>query len=291
MTNIEVAQQANLATPVAAEEAPASFEQPLGFVEQAWNLAIVRRIVLIAMLLIVWQVYARWLNRPLLLPTFVATVAAFCDSLLHGDLLARVGVSLEMLLVAYGIGICIAGVLTGLAATTRIGSDLLEILTAMLNPLPAVALLPIALSWFGLGWPSILFVLVHAVLWPVALNAHSGFSSVSPTLRMVGQSYGLSGFAFVWRILIPAAFPSLLTGLKTGWAFAWRTLIAAEMVFGVSSGSGGLGWFIYENKNQLETARVFAGLGTVILIGLVTEVLVFRTIENLTVRRWGMKSS
>lgn len=76
--------------------------------------------------------------------------------------------------------------------------------------------------------------------------------------------------------------------MKNGWAFAWRTLIAAELVFGVSSGSGGLGWFIYENKNQLEIPSVFAGLLTVILIGLAMENLVFRSIEVCTVRRWGM---
>ncbi len=95
---------------------------------------------------------------------------------------------------------------------------------------------------------------------------------------------------YVGRILIPAAFPSILTGLKIGWAFAWRTLIAAELVFGVSSGSGGLGWFIYENKNQLEIANVFAGLFTVIMIGLLVENVIFRTIEQRTVRRWGMQN-
>jgi NitT/TauT family transport system permease protein len=112
---------------------------------------------------------------------------------------------------------------------------------------------------------------------------------VSKTLRMVGQNYGLKGFALVGSILVPAAFPSILTGLKVGWAFAWRTLIAAELVFGVSSGSGGLGWYIFENRNQLETANVFAGLFFVILIGLFVENFVFATIERRTIRRWGMQ--
>ncbi|HKW55516.1 MAG TPA: ABC transporter permease subunit [Stellaceae bacterium] len=112
---------------------------------------------------------------------------------------------------------------------------------------------------------------------------------MSQTLRMAGQNYGLTGLSYVARILVPAAFPAILTGLKIGWAFAWRTLIAAELVFGVSSGSGGLGWFIFENRNQLETANVFAGLFTVILIGLLVEGVVFRSIENNTVRKWGMQ--
>ena len=107
---------------------------------------------------------------------------------------------------------------------------------------------------------------------------------------MVGRNYGLRGLPYVGRILIPAAFPSILTGLKIGWAFAWRTLIAAELVFGVSSGSGGLGWFIYENKNQLEIPNVFAGLFTVIVIGLIVENVVFRVVEAKTVRKWGLQS-
>jgi NitT/TauT family transport system permease protein len=106
---------------------------------------------------------------------------------------------------------------------------------------------------------------------------------------MVGKNYGLGGLRYVSKILIPAAFPSILTGLKVGWAFAWRTLIAAELVFGVSSGSGGLGWFIYENKNNLEIPAVFAGLFSVILIGLFVENLIFRNIEAATVRKWGMQ--
>ena len=81
-----------------------------------------------------------------------------------------------------------------------------------------------------------------------------------------------------------------LAGLKIGWAFAWRTLIAAELVFGVSAGSGGLGWFIYQNKNQLEIPSVFAGLFMVIFIGLVVENLIFKVAERLTVRKWGMQA-
>jgi NitT/TauT family transport system permease protein len=106
---------------------------------------------------------------------------------------------------------------------------------------------------------------------------------------MVGANYGLTGISYVLKILVPAAFPSILTGLKIGWAFAWRTLIAAELVFGVSSGKGGLGWFIFENRNLLDIPAVFAGLLTVIIIGLIVENLVFQTIERHTIQKWGMK--
>jgi NitT/TauT family transport system permease protein len=271
-------------------EAFGVLEQPLTVWERAWNTGALRKTVLLLLLAAAWELYARWLNNPLLVPPFSATVEALWEGVTRGGLLSRAAFSIRVLLMGYTAGITLAALLTAFAVSSRVGTDLLETLTSMFNPLPAIALLPLALLWFGLGNPSLMFVMVHSVLWPVALNTHSGFTSVSNTLRMVGQNCGLVGFRYVLKILIPAAFPSILTGLKIGWAFAWRTLIAAELVFGVSSGQGGLGWFIYENKNMLEIPSVFAGLFTVILIGLVVENLVFRNIELRTVRRWGMQS-
>jgi NitT/TauT family transport system permease protein len=223
------------------------------------------------------------------LPALSEVSVAIWHSVRSGELLARIATSLQVLIVGYATGIAVAAAFTSLAVSTRIGADLLSTLTAMFNPLPAIALLPLALLWFGLGMTSLVFVIVHSVLWAVALNTHSGFMAVPETLRMAGQNYGLFGINYVARILIPAAFPSILTGLKIGWAFAWRTLIAAELVFGVSSRSGGLGWFIFENRNKLETAHVFAGLTAVIVIGLIVESVVFQVVERRTVRRWGMQ--
>jgi NitT/TauT family transport system permease protein len=265
-------------------------EKPLSVFERLRNQAALRKLAILVLLALVWEGYARWLDNPLLFPTFTATIEAFVQAIVGGDLLQKAFTSLRVLLIGYAAGIACAAVLTVVAISSRIGTDLLELLTSMFNPLPAIALLPLALIWFGLGYGSIVFVIIHSVLWAVALNTHSGFLSVSNTLRMVGRNYGLSGLPYVGRVLIPAAFPSILTGLKIGWAFAWRTLIAAELVFGVSSGSGGLGWFIYENKNQLEIPSVFAGLLTVIVIGLIVENVIFRTVEARTVRRWGMQS-
>ncbi|MDU6495872.1 ABC transporter permease [Bradyrhizobium sp.] len=264
-------------------------EASLSIIERIYHVAGVRKAIILVALAALWQAYGLWLGNPLLFPTFADTLSAFFENIANGVIPARTLVSLETLLIGYGIGIALAAVLTTIAIGSRIGADMLEALTSMFNPLPAIALLPLALIWFGLGKGSIIFVLVHSVLWAIALNTHSGFRSVSNTLRMVGLNYGLRGLKLVRFILIPAAFPAILTGLKVGWAFAWRTLIAAELVFGVSSGAGGLGWFIFENRNQLETANVFAGLFTVIFIGLVVENVVFATIERKTVRRWGMQ--
>lgn len=265
-------------------------ERKLAVFERFWGSATVRKTVIIVVLAVIWEAYARHLDNTLLFPSLSETVKALVEWTINGTLPLRVWASLQILLMGYGLGVALAAIVTVLAISTQIGTDLLETLTAMFNPLPAIALLPLALIWFGLGSGSVVFVLVHSVVWAVALNTHSGFLGVSPTLRMVGRNYGLRGLSYVLQILVPAAFPSILTGLKIGWAFAWRTLIAAELVFGASSGKGGVGWFIFENRNLMDTPAVFAGLLTVIIIGLLVENLIFRWLERRTVRRWGAQS-
>jgi NitT/TauT family transport system permease protein len=264
-------------------------ERPLGLVERLTGNDAIRRLAILAVLGLIWELYARWIDNPLILPTLTATATTFLGDLASGVLIDRIATSLRSLLLGYFAGLFLATLLTTVAVSTRIGSDVLSTLTAMFNPVPAIALLPLALIWFGLGTPSLVFVIVHSVLWAVALNTLTGFRSVPETLRMSGRNYGLHGMRYVALILIPAAFPSILAGLKIGWAFAWRTLIAAELVFGVSSRSGGLGWYIFEARSELETSRVFAGLLAVILIGLTVEAVIFRFIEQRTVLRWGMQ--
>lgn len=268
--------------------AESAVERQLSLAERLWGNGAVRKTLLILVLALLWQVYATILDNALLFPTLTDTLTTMMERIEDGTLPARALTSVKVLLMGYTAGILLAAALTMVAINTQVGTDFLETMTAMFNPLPAIALLPLALIWFGLGNGSLVFVLIHSVLWAVALNTHSGFLGVSRTLRMVGRNYGLKGFRYVAMILIPAAFPSILTGLKIGWAFAWRTLIAAELVFGVSSGQGGLGWFIFENRNLLDIPAVFAGLLTVIIIGLIVENLVFRTIERRTLQRWGV---
>lgn len=263
--------------------------RPLSLWERVANVTLVRRIFILVLLAVLWQAYGAHIGNDLIFPTFTKVLKATWNASVHGHLLLRCWNSVRTLVIGYVIGVLFATGFTIIAITTRFGSDLLETLTAMFNPLPAIALLPLAMLWFGLGEKSILFVLVQGAMWPITLNTHAGFRSVSDSLRMAGRNCGLRGIRYVVRILIPAAFPSILTGLKIGWAFAWRTLIASELVFGVSSSSGGLGWFIFENRNELAIPYVFAGLLAVIVIGLLMESVVFRTIELHTVRKWGMQ--
>lgn len=248
-----------------------------------------KRIVVLAALAAVWQAAAVFQSNPILFPSFTETTAAFLSALTQENLANAAAASLLVLFKGYAAAVILGFVLVSLAVSNAFLREALSTLTAMFNPLPAIALLPLAMLWFGLGEKSLVFVLIHSVLWPFTLAILTGFQAVPETLRLVGRNYGLRGPAYIALILTPAALPAILSGLKIGWAFAWRTLIAAELVFGVSSSQGGLGWFIFRNRNELLTDKVFAGLATVILIGLVVEAGIFRLVENWTVRRWGMQ--
>ena len=127
--------------------------------ERLWDQGAVRKTFVLVVLGLIWQLYAQWLDNPLMLPTFVDTLRALVRGIASGVIIDRTVRSLYVLGLGFGAGISLAAVFTALAITTRIGTDFLEALTSMFNPLPSIALLPLALIWFGLGAPSLVFVL------------------------------------------------------------------------------------------------------------------------------------
>lgn len=265
-------------------------ERQLSLVERISNINAVRKMSILLGLVVLWQGYTMIVQpEPLLFPSFFASAEVLWETLLSGEMFEKVWISLYVLLLGYAAGLAMAAVFLVLAVSTRIGSDFLSTMTAMFQPLPAISLLPLAMLWFGLGIPSLVFVTIHSVLWAVALSTHVGFMGVSETLRMVGRNYGLRSVPYILKILVPAAFPAILIGLKIGWAFAWRTLIGAELVFGAAAGKGGLGWMIFVKGDNLDTEYVFAALFMVILVGLIVENVIFRNIELNTINKWGMQ--
>jgi len=287
-TNITIRSEFVVDTLEAAQDV--DVERRLSLFERISNVNAIRKLTILLGLVIIWEVYT-WIGEvePLLFPSFSASAAVLWETILSGLMLEKVWITMYVLIIGYAAGLFFAALLLVFAVMTRVGSDFLSTMTAMFQPLPAISLLPLAMLWFGLGVPSLVFVTIHSVLWAVALSTHTGFMQVSETLRMVGRNYGLRGVPYVFMILVPAAFSSILTGMKVGWAFAWRTLIGAELVFGAASGEGGLGWMIYEKGDNLDTPYVFAALFTVIVIGLIVENLIFRNVEISTVQKWGMQ--
>ena len=146
---------------------------------------------------------------------------------------------------------------------------------------------PIAILWLGIGDASIIFIVIHSVVWPMSRSIIDGFNAVPKLYLEVGENIGLSPVRLVFGVFLPAALSRIFSGIKMGWARAWRGLISAEMLFG-SGGSKGIGYYITDRRTNMDIAGVFATILVIILIGLVVEYGVFRTIENHTFKKWGM---
>jgi len=242
-----------------------------------------------AVLVAAWHYYAVH-KGPLVMATPWQTVDEFWDGWRNGSLSDPTWATLRLLLQGVGIGAGVALVLTAFATLSKFGEDVLLFLTAVLNPLPGVAVLPIAMLLFGLNETALRFVIVNATIWPIAIALNTGFKTTNPTLVAVGRNVGLSRVRVISDVLAPAALPHAISGLKTAWAFGWRTIIAAELVFGVAGSSGGLGNYINNARQYLLTPQVFAGLLTIAIIGVLFETL-FGQLERRTIVRWGMKTS
>ena len=250
-----------------------------------------RKTLVVALLAATWEIYTILGDvNSLLFPSLSATLAALADVTVSGEIFVKAWYSFRILFMGYPLGILLAALLVILASSHRIGRDFLSLITSIFQPLPAIALLPLATLWFGFGEPSLVFVTIHSIVWAVSLSTLAGFGAVGRTLVMVGENYGVHGLNLMRLVLVPAALPAILSGLRIGWAFAWRTLIGAELIFGAVSGAGGLGAMVFENSDWLRTDKVFATMVVIIMVGLAIENLVFVAIERRTVRRWATQS-
>jgi NitT/TauT family transport system permease protein len=256
-----------------------------------WNAlpSAVRSSVVAIALIAIWQAYVSLSHVPaLLVPSPLAVVRALATGIANGALPQATLSTLSTLVIGIVIGTAIGFALASLAVFSDLGHDVLGVLSAVLNPLPSIAILPLAMIWFGLSPKAIVFVVALATIWPVAITTDTGFRTVSSTTQMVARMLGLRGPRLVLDVLLPAALPSILAGLRTAWAFGWRTVVAAELVFGVAGSAGGLGWYINSARYYLETANIFAGLVVISILGVAVEAC-FRLLEARTVERWGTK--
>ena len=256
-----------------------------------WKRAWFRRCVYFASLFVIWSALcATGRFSSLLLPSPLTVFRSLYDGLSSGTLLQMTWYSLYLILYGLVISFALAGLLTTLAIVNPWARDIIQSIVAVVDPLPGIALLPLAILWIGIGEGAIIFVIVHSVLWPVLLNTISGFENVPRMYREVGACIGLNPFAMILQVYIPASFPSILTGIKTGWARAWRALISAEMVFGATGLTGGLGWDIYMKRSFMDLPGMFATLLVIMFIGILIEDIIFKNLEKNTLDRWGMRS-
>jgi NitT/TauT family transport system permease protein len=259
-----------------------------------FRMARLRKPIIIVLLCLAWELTVRIFDvNPLLFPAFSQVASMLLAGLGFGgsgELWSYIWDTLSVLLIAYSISIVFSIVLTGLAVSSGWARDVLATLTGIFQPLPSIALLPMAILWFGFSKESVIFVVVMAMTWPIASSLTVGFATVSPTLVRLGRNYELSRMALMSHVLLPSAMPMMIAGLKVGWGFGWRTVVAAELVFGATGSGGGIGWYINNSRLFMNIAEGFAGIILVVVIGLLTESL-FLAIQRITTHRWGTEAS
>ncbi len=250
---------------------------------------IFERFMWIGLLVLIW-IIAVWLGdfSPLILPSPYKVLQALVKGFTEGILGKQILISIVLIFAGMSFGTLIALAFLFLAVSSRMGDSLVTTLTAVFHPLAGIALLPVVILWFGTGALSIIFIIIHSVVWPMVTNLLMGYRSIPEPYKIVGRNYQLSSFKMFFNITLPGSFPYILAGLKISWARAWRALISAEMIFGAVFGSGGVGWFIFSKRVFMDTPGMFAGIVVVIIIGVLIEDFVFGVIESRTVRRWGM---
>jgi NitT/TauT family transport system permease protein len=205
-----------------------------------------------------------------------------------GTLLGAVTATLTRL----ALGFLLAGVV-GVVVGILMGrlqwlEDTLAPIINFMYPIPGIAYAPLFVLWFGLGdVPSILLVGV-ASSFTVIINTWRGVKTVKPIWARSAEVMGAGNRELFVYVILPAALPSVLTGLRLGLAAAWRILVAVEMLMSVARG---LGWLIFGSQQFLNIDVMLASIAVIGLIGVLLETQVFERIERVTVVRWGMMAA
>lgn len=242
-------------------------------------------------LALAWEILARLHVWPeLLFPPLTSILTSLVSEVGQGEIAGRTWYSLSLIGAGLSLAVLASFLACALAMLFPVCADALSALMAVLHPLPAIAILPVLLLWFKTGPHSIVLLILFSAFWPLTASIHAGLRSVPVTQVEVGRNLGLKGLGLVWNVMLPAALPAIIAGLRVGWARAWQASVAAEMVFGASGKGGGLGWFLYKKRYFLEVPAVFAGMLVIIAIGLLVENLLFKFLERHTIERWGMSS-
>ena len=202
------------------------------------------------------------------------------------QLFFAIGVTMKRLLAGYAIGLALGLPWGLLTANFRAVRDTLGVLALGLQGLPSVCWVPLALLWFGQTEAAMLFVVVMGTVWSVILATAAGVRNVNPLYVRAARTMG-SRWLHIWiMVIIPASLPFVVGGMKQGWAFAWRSLMAAEIFVTILTGFG-LGHLLHYGRELNAMDQVIGIMVVIVLIGLLTDKVLFSPWENFLHRRWG----
>ena len=273
------ASQSTISTPKRAEVDEAS-------AAKSARATTIRRIVFFAGLLVVWELVSRsgiWPDY--LFPGPIAVSQSLISGLRKGLYVRGMWVSFQRIVFGYGISVVIGVALGALIARNKVLEDTVGSLVIGLQALPSVCWLPLAILWFGLNERAVGFVVIMGSLFSIVLGVRDGIKNTPPIFVKAARNLGASGLALYAQVILPAALPSIVGGLKQGWAFAWRSLMAAELLYYTLS----LGNLLQTGRDLNDTAAVMAVMVLIVALGVAVNQLVFAPAERRIGERWGFK--
>jgi len=254
-----------------------------GWIRAGWNA--VTMLVPIGVIMLIWELFARFSGMPAaILPPLSDIFYAIYEMARDGLLWKDVSGTISRLFKSVFVGIIAGTILGALMGYFRVWERALVAPMNFLLAIPGTAMFPLSMMWFGLTELAITSILMYEVALTVMLNTWTGVKTVDTSLIKAGRAFGVKGFALFWRVLIPAALPSIISGYRLAFSRCWRILIVAEMLVSVSSG---LGYRIYWAREFFNSDIVYGALFVVGFIGLLIERVFLRTLEVMTVERWG----
>ncbi len=247
-----------------------------------------KRVVFFLMLIGVWElVFLCGVWPEYVLPSPVSVGKTLFFGFQNKTFLIGIGISMKRIAIGYGISIGIGIFLGILIARFKILEDTLGALISGLQTLPTICWLPLALLWFGLNDRAIIFLVIMGAVLSIAIATDAGVKNVPSLYIRAAKTMGAKGWRLYFEVIIPAALPHIIIGMKQGWSFAWRSLMAGELLIVCL----GLGHLMMIGRELNDMSQVIAVMIVIIIIGIVVDRLFFVKVEKRIRERWGLTKS
>lgn len=249
-------------------------------------------VLAIVLLVVVWQVlWAAALWEEVKLPQPLVVWQQIWSLVQDGRVWEFLWVSVHRAVIGFLIALTVATPLGLLLAKVKLARTALGPLVSGLQSLPSVAWVPAAVIWFGLTDTTIYMVVLLGAVPSIANGLVAGIDQIPPILPRVGQVLGAGRWDSARHILLPAALPGFLAGMKQGWAFSWRSLMAAELIATSPQLGAGLGQYLHNGMVLSDMPMVIAGIALIFFVGVGIELLVFRPAEKAVLRARGLSGA
>ncbi|MDQ0061656.1 ABC transporter permease [Paenibacillus harenae] len=247
-----------------------------------------RKALFLILLLVIWETAYRTMHWGWRFPSALQTLQTFYDGIANGQLLEATFSSLRRIFIAFVLS-CVIGMTLGvLFARSRLLDETFGFVVVALQTVPSIAWLPFAIIWFGLNDFAVVFITTIGATWTMTIASRSGIKNIPPIYLKSAQMFGTGrGFQLFYQVMVPAAIPQLITGMRMAWAFAWRALVSGELI----ARGIGLGQLLEEGRSLGDTSLMLCIVLVIAILGTISDHLVFKRIEDRIWTQYGLNAA